>query len=54
VYKASLRRTYRKKADFHAGAVALLKGLRETNEGKTDKAAHDADRRAPGLNVLAD
>lgn len=28
-YKASLRRTYRKQADFHAAAVALLKTLRE-------------------------
>jgi len=28
VYKASLRRTYETKADFHARAVELLKGLR--------------------------
>lgn len=28
VYKASLKRTYQKKADFHANAVALLKSVR--------------------------
>ena len=28
VYKASLKRTYQTKADFHSRAVALLKSLR--------------------------
>ena len=28
VYKASLRRTYEKRADFHERAVALLKSVR--------------------------
>ncbi|MEM5371315.1 hypothetical protein V4C53_35520 [Paraburkholderia azotifigens] len=31
VYKASLKRTYHKKADFHADAVALLKSMRGTS-----------------------
>jgi hypothetical protein len=54
VYKASLRRTYRKKADFHAGAVALLKEVRRSNEGKADKASDSADVRSPRLDALAD
>ena len=31
VYKASLKRTYETKADFHARAVALLKSLRSAS-----------------------
>lgn len=31
VYKASLRRSYETKADFHSRAVALLKSLRATS-----------------------